>query len=74
MSAAQHGPASRDLRRAADWAGTQGSKGQVLNPLIANASRWLNVCDWFYWYVLCCSRFRRQLTQTVRRSRFDGTT
>jgi hypothetical protein len=25
--------------------------------------RWLDSCDWFdYWYVLCCSRFRRPLT------------
>ena len=32
------------------------------------AMGWLDICDWFYdWYVLCCSRFRRQLTPTVGR-------
>jgi hypothetical protein len=28
----------------------------------------LDICDWFSdWYVLCCPRFRRPLTHTVRR-------
>jgi hypothetical protein len=32
------------------------------------AMGWLDICDWsYYWYVLCCSRFRRQLTQAVCR-------
>ena len=33
------------------------------------AMGWLDICDWFYyWYVLCCSRFWRQLMQTVGHS------